>query len=116
QRARDWMEPLVEQIVREPARINPIRDALEQTIGRATLLDKISLALTNFESFLMPRALEEPGLKMRAGKSIRPWLERLTIGFSRLESLIFLDLEHRYSDGPVHEILAILEAYEKRRL
>src|SRR5262249_6254377 len=61
-------------------------------------------------------ALDAQALRIRAGQSIRQWLELLTTSFDELESLIAFDIDPRRREGPLREVFEALEAYERQRI
>jgi very-short-patch-repair endonuclease len=111
-----WSRTLIDQIYHDPGRLNAILDDLERCILRAPLVDKLLGALKNLEPFLLPKAMESAELSIRAGKSIRPWLERLETDLTKLEHLIAWDLGRRHPDGHLGEIVEALEAYDVQRI
>ena len=109
------MQQVILRVLQDRTQMKPAVDNLDQNIQRAPLVEKLLKTLVTLGSFLLQQSLEEPELAIRAGKSIRQWLESLESSLNRLEPLIAWDLDAAIAKGALRALLDGLEAYEIQR-
>jgi hypothetical protein len=110
----EWFRPVVDRILNDQGQLQPSLDELERLISRAPLVNKLFKALSDFEAFLLPEAVEEGRSIVRSGKSIHDWLEAVFAGFGKLAPLVAWEADTQQRQFPRRETLEALETYEAR--
>ena len=88
---------------------------LQKFIQKMDAAKKLMAELARMEQFLLADVLKQPEADVRAGKSIRSWIDLLSARYSSLSSLLLWEFDRRQRQPPVRAILECLEGYEQAR-